>query len=104
MSVGHDAVDASPMMFMRYLHPYFGDYYYSENDDAKGFLMLLSEYQSEHFLGDTDDKSRHSTDKQLQQELKLFMGVIEVVMYLWTPAFQEMALTGEQFLQKWNDA
>ena len=99
LQIGHDPVDASPMAFMRYLQPYFGDYY-SETNDAKAFLKLLTDYQSEHFLGDIRGSTNSSTnnkgndsalDSQSLRELKFFLGVLEVVMYLWTPAFQEMA-------------
>jgi len=102
LRLGYDSVDASPMAFMRYLQPYFGDYY-TEQDDAKSYLKLLADYRTEHFLGDTSSSSNTTTttkrqndalDSQSRQELKVFLGVLEVVMYLWTPAFREMALQG----------
>lgn len=103
LQIGHDPVDASPMAFMRYLQPYFGNYY-SETNDAKAFLKLLTDYQNEHFLGDISTSNNISVngnssskgndnalDSQSLRELKFLLGVLEVVMYLWTPAFQEMA-------------
>ena len=74
------------MAFMRYLYPYFGDYYNKSGDDAKTFLTLLTDYQNETFLKDNDSL--------LLEEVKLFLGALEVVMYLWTPAFQEQVLEG----------
>lgn len=100
LQIGHDPVDASSMAFMRYLQPYFGDYY-SETNDAKAFLKLLIDYQNEHFLGDSSSSNSSSNsnskendnalDSQSLRELKFFLAVLEIVMYLWTPAFQEMA-------------
>ena len=90
LQVGHDAVDASPMAFMKYLHPYFENYY-TETKDAKAFLELLRDYQNEHYLDTNSSKSGH--DSPATQELKSFLGVLEVVMYLWTPAFEEMVLS-----------
>ena len=86
LQVGHDPIDASSMAFMRYLYPYFGDYYNKSGDDAKTFLTLLTDYQNETFLKDNDSL--------LLEEVKLFLGALEVVMYLWTPAFQEQVLEG----------
>ena len=94
LQVGHDPVDASPMAFMRYLQPYFGDYY-TESKNSKAFLNILKDYQEEHFLG-ADTPS----DSQAEQELRSFLGVLEVLLYLWTPAFQEMVLKGGEFLSR----
>eukprot|EP00531_Pseudo-nitzschia_arenysensis_P018870 CAMPEP_0116133948 /NCGR_PEP_ID=MMETSP0329-20121206/10386_1 /TAXON_ID=697910 /ORGANISM="Pseudo-nitzschia arenysensis, Strain B593" /LENGTH=340 /DNA_ID=CAMNT_0003628629 /DNA_START=143 /DNA_END=1165 /DNA_ORIENTATION=+ len=91
LQIGHNVVDASPMAFMRYLYTYFEEYY-AETKDAKAYLKLLTDYQSEHFLGDATSGGTKGIDQQALMDLKTFLGVIEVVMYLWTPAFQEMAL------------
>lgn len=88
LQIGHDAVDASPMAFMKDLHPYFKDFY-TEFNDAKAFLQLLRDYQQENYL----DASRTSDlDPQAMPELRSFLRVVEVVMYMWTPAFLEMEM------------
>eukprot|EP00535_Pseudo-nitzschia_heimii_P013608 CAMPEP_0197193516 /NCGR_PEP_ID=MMETSP1423-20130617/27356_1 /TAXON_ID=476441 /ORGANISM="Pseudo-nitzschia heimii, Strain UNC1101" /LENGTH=367 /DNA_ID=CAMNT_0042646727 /DNA_START=64 /DNA_END=1167 /DNA_ORIENTATION=+ len=87
----YDGRDASSMIFMRYLNPYFKDYY-NENRDAKAYLKVLTDYQTEHFLGDDDLGSR------LRPKLKSFFSVVEAVMYLWTPAFQEKGVTDAELL------
>uniref|UniRef100_A0A6U9ZPS9 Uncharacterized protein n=1 Tax=Pseudo-nitzschia australis TaxID=44445 RepID=A0A6U9ZPS9_9STRA len=85
----HDLVDASTMSFMQYLYPYFGEYY--DGKDAKSFLKVVADYRTEHFLGPRGSR----LGEQSSQELNSFLGILEVVMYLWTPAFKEMALKGE---------
>lgn len=90
---GHDPVDASTMSFMQYLYPYFGEYY--DDKDAKKFLDAVVDYRTEHFLGDASNP----LDRQSRRDLNLFLSVLEVVMYLWTPAHKEMALKGELISQ-----
>jgi hypothetical protein len=93
LRIGHGPVDAVSMSFMRYLQPYFADYYCTtQNDDARTFLKVLEDHRKEHFFV--------GFDAQSLRELKRFLGVLEVVMYLWTPAFEEMALKGGEFLSR----
>jgi len=86
---GLDPVDASTMSFMQYLHKYFRTYY-EGSGDAKSFLNVVAEYRSEHFL----DRMGHDGWSS-SPGLNSFLSTLEVVMYLWTPAFKEMVLKGE---------
>ncbi len=90
LQIGHDTVDASPTAFMQNLHPHFLEYY-TETRDAKAYLKLLTDYQNEHFLGAATSGGK-GIHPEAMLDLKSFLGVLEIVMYLWTPAFQEMAL------------
>ncbi|VEU38687.1 unnamed protein product [Pseudo-nitzschia multistriata] len=84
----HDPVDASTMSFMQFLYPYFKEYY--DSKDAKKFLKVVADYRTEHFLG----QGPSVVNKQPSRELSSFLAILEVVMYLWTPALKEMALKG----------
>ena len=74
---------------MKDLRPYFEDFY-TEFNDAKAFLQLLRDYQQENYL---DSASASDLDSQAMLELRSFLRVVEVVMYLWTPAFLEMEMS-----------
>jgi hypothetical protein len=112
LKCGHDPVDASTMAFMRHLFPHFGasnDHYYNSNasggknifydDDDKYFLNVIADYQIEHFIKNVNNINNNASlpivDKQTKNELNMLLGVWEVLLYLWTPAFTEIALKGE---------
>ena len=89
----YDVGDASSMIFMRFLNPHFSDYY-NDKGDAKAYLKVLKDYRTENFLGDGD------LDLLLRAKLVSFFRVLEAVMYLWTPAFQEKGRTDAEFLSR----
>ncbi|MGK3741001.1 MAG: hypothetical protein ACI90V_007851 [Bacillariaceae sp.] len=112
LKCGHDPVDASTMAFMRHLFPHFGasnNHYYNTNagggknvfydDDDKYFLNVIADYQIEHFIKNVNNINNNPSlpivDKQTKNELNMLLGVWEVLLYLWTPAFTEVALKGE---------
>merc|ERR1712238_111718 len=110
----HDPVDASSMCYMRHLYPH--SFYSSTNDstneiivdstnsknynhhDDKLFLTVIADYQIEHFFITTEASSTNGKQTQVLQnknELNMLLGVWEVLLYLLTPAFTEIALEGE---------
>ena len=112
LKCGHDPVDASTMAFMRHLFPHFGvsnGHYYNTNasgsknifydDDDKYFLKVIADYQIEHFIKNVNNINNNASlpivDKQTKNGLNMLLGVWEVLLYLWTPAFTEIALKGE---------
>lgn len=71
---------------------------------SKSFLNVIGDYQIENFMLDCCEHQQSRIDMKYKQivvlkkhshELNFLLGVWEVLLYMWTPAFIDLAMKGD---------